>query len=371
MKKQADAADGAAGSMSALADATALTVDPIDEATAAASAFDTAIGRVINRQLGVAGATTNYAASFQAVKDAILGTLDASATAEEKQKQLAETMTAVAAGFDVGSEAGRKNREVVQANAADILDLANKELAAGDSIDVVKGKTLTRVQALKDELAQLGFNEGQIDDYIAQLGLTPETVTTAFKVTGDEEAKRKASEVAKSLGDATKDPYIAKIQAEIDRGHLAAAYSDLERLTATRIAKIQISLGQPVRVMAGGRPGTALGPARGGDGASLGGYFATVGEAGRETMFMPAGAEMLNNATTRRLEEVLSRTQGGGAIKVTSSGTVRLHQDDINRLAQVMLDNMPPLVTMEQPPYSDAAAIASKIEARWRRRRGF
>lgn len=330
------------------------TIEPFDQATAAASAFDNALNRLINRQLGVAGANTNLANTMGSIKETF-------STTGLEGDALAEVQLRIASGFDIATQAGRDNQTLVQGAVGDILALASADLEAGAALDSVKASTLLRVEALKNELVAAGLSEEAVQAYIDTLGLTPSNIETTIEQTGADTATAEVEDYQKKLEEIDDKEYVALVKAQTDEASISAANRALDRLTEQRYANVIPVAGGVIRqFMAGGR--LDLATPMGHDGAFM---PAMVGEAGREIAWLPKGAEVLNNATTERLLQAMGEQRPTN--RAPAPSVTRLHPQDIDRLADRLASMMPPLATIEVP-YLDADAIASKIASRWRMR---
>lgn len=85
--------------------------------------------------------------------------------------------------------AGIKNREEVQKRADTIKAVAQAGLDEGRSIQEVTGKMLVQSNALRQQLLDWGFAEDAVDDYLYTLGMTPDQIITAVKLSGATEAE--------------------------------------------------------------------------------------------------------------------------------------------------------------------------------------
>lgn len=107
--------------------------------------------------------------------------------------------------LDLNTEAGRKNRDALSAAAQGALDHAVAVANETGSIQAGNDVLAAHVLQLLAVLGQLGLNRDEAMAYIAQLGLTPETLTTLVNLdTGQANAKldelqRKARDIFASL----------------------------------------------------------------------------------------------------------------------------------------------------------------------------
>jgi hypothetical protein len=122
---------------------------------------------------------------FGATQDVDSATLDYIDSAQDLTADLAaqreETGLAVNQ-WDILTESGRDNISAARDAAAAIRDLGIAELDAGEDLDVVRGKTDARNEALARELFAAGLTEDQTRDLINTYGELPASVLTQLTV---------------------------------------------------------------------------------------------------------------------------------------------------------------------------------------------
>jgi hypothetical protein len=117
-------------------------------------------------------------------------------------------------------------------------------------------------------MTQFGLTEDQAAAYVDQLGLTPESVSTAVEFTGDTEAKARVQAVIDKMGGIP--PNITTIvQASIDRGAYELAERQLEQLAKNRLVALR------VQISGGGSTTSSIKP------VATGGYFAGGSDRGQ------------------------------------------------------------------------------------------
>lgn len=132
--------------------------------------------------------------------DAITSGLDASIAWEEAIDGLTAAWQENAGSLDVGTEAGRNNWQALQAVADAAIGAGQQVLDAGGSMDDARGRTELLAATLRDQLIRdLGLSEQRADEVIRQLGLMPDQITTAYELSGIDEALAKI-QMIKSAG---------------------------------------------------------------------------------------------------------------------------------------------------------------------------
>jgi hypothetical protein len=180
---------------------------------------------------------------------------------------------------------------------------------------------------------QLGLNDVQTQKYLQTLGLTPQQVNTAMKLTGDADARFRI-EALQGIIAQTPPSKLTEYKARIDVGDYQGAARALENLSRDRtttiyprMADVGGFLGQLLN--GGGRDGNPFTPmARGG---RVGNQTYQVNEKGPE-LFTPSSSGFIMNAgdTQAMLRGVSTLIAGGGrgasqvhvSVPVTFAGPV-------------------------------------------------
>lgn len=184
------------------------------------------------------------------------------------QSALQENGTAwnyVTGELDLGTEAGRANRDAMKDVRDAAVDMGQAVLDGGGSADEAATATLGYVANLREMLRQSGYSEAAIETLIADLGLTPETVTTTFSQPGMDVARDN----------------LAKLQAQLDA------------LPRFKAVGIQVKSGL-LNMLGIDGPRAAGGP------VAAGGTY-LVGERGPELVTMGAGGTVHNARETERM----------------------------------------------------------------------
>lgn len=212
-------ADASATATTKLSDSLTKTASKADLARKAADDFGKALDEVFGGSRDLEKANRDLIAGFDGLATSIA----------DAKKNHEKNITSL----DISTESGRKNRDMVQQQVQAILDQAKANIANGATVADATNATNLYAQQLQNTLVKLGFNKDAAAAYIAQLGLTPDNITTAIQLTHDEEAKNRLQGLLTQLGNIDAGA-AAKIQAEIDQGQFDKAEADLERLTRDR-----------------------------------------------------------------------------------------------------------------------------------------
>jgi len=225
--------------------------------------------------------------------DTLLGVHISSYDAETKFAQALFDVSAAllwnGQSFDVTTEAGRKNREVVSGAAQAAIDHATAVAEETGSIQAGNEVLAWHAVQLLGVMTQMGLTEEQAKTYIGQLGLTPENLATLVAMNGTDTAKTKLDEVNTRLDDAGQG---AHGTVTVDTTQADAA---LEALRQKAIDIVMNYIGRPNPAPTQGRPGP---PQRAAGGPVGAGMAYTVNERGPEllevggsTMLMMSGRD--------------------------------------------------------------------------------
>lgn len=171
--------------------------------------------------------------------------------------------------LDIGTEAGRNNLAAMRESRDAAVDFGQAVLEQGGTLDEATAATMAHVDQLRQQLLAAGYSESAVESLIAQLGLTPEQVTTAFQQPGMDAAMTNAAQ------------YEARLR----------TLQQIGTITTNLITQAQ---------------GTALGGFLFGGGRASGGPVQAgtsylVGERGPELVTMGAGGTVHNAAETERM----------------------------------------------------------------------
>lgn len=195
-----------------------------EQAERQASAFSNAIDRLVGTQVSLQDAGDQILDGFAEITQVIT---DAANGVEGASTSLSE--------FD---EAGRRNRELIRSQTLDIAAYGKNMIDAGYSVD----EAATSVEAMRGQLAEqltaFGLTKAEANAYIAELGLTPESIETAVELYNDEVAKERVQDLLDSIGEIPATTR-SEIQALIDEGDYAEADRRLTYLARDRYVPIR------------------------------------------------------------------------------------------------------------------------------------
>lgn len=241
------------------------TATALDAAATAAGLLDSALDKLIGKNLDLQGAT---------------------AAAIEAEQAIGQSFIDNGATLDLYTEAGRANDEQVRKSVESEFAYAAALVRSGGTQEEATQKINEYISRLRDQLIQSGLSEEAVEEYITQLGLTPANVTTAIELANLEAEKVRLSEWVKQLDDTVPKEKKTEIQALIDQGKLREAQSELENLARPRTVtySVQVRGGIPVdQVTGGGTSGH-----RAGGGPVRAGERYMVGEGGRGEILVPS-----------------------------------------------------------------------------------
>lgn len=187
----------------------------------------------------------------------------------------------------------------------------------GSTADDVRGKANQLREGYVAQAQQLGLTEEQTTKYLQTLGLTPDQVETAIKLSGDADARFRI-EAYQTLIEATPKDRLTTYYAAIKEGDYQGAARQLDNLAAERTATITPRINNTggligELISGGGRDGNifTVGRAIGGPVGRNKTY--TVNEKGPE-LFTPKSSGFIMNAgdTQAMLRGVSTLIAGGG-----------------------------------------------------------
>jgi len=271
--------DGAAAAAKGFSDALENTTT-LDDATAAASNLGTTM--------------RTFGADVAALpKDIDLTKLALGGYNEEQQKSI-----------DALVSAG-------EANSSYLSSLIEQ----GASADTVRGKSEELRFAYGLQAKQLGLNDEQTQAYLSTLGLTPEQVETAIKLSGDADARFRIEAYQTRIA-ATPPDKLTTYYAAISRGDFIGAANSLNALAADRPVKLYPQVinpgGMVGQLISGGGADGNIFTARA-SGGPVGNQTYQVNEKGPE-LFTPSSSGFIMNAgdTQQMLRGVSALIAGGG-----------------------------------------------------------
>lgn len=270
-----------------------------------ATTYDTAAGRA------------EAWASAVSTADAPLDNLQRIADVNDSFAALTDSLKENGKAIDVNTEKGRANLDALDATADSINTLIGAQLEQGASYDDVRDQASRYRDELSKQLKQAGLTEEQIQEYQKTLGLTERDIETKIRLSGQEEARLKLQALNVDLDDLDDKEVVARIRQQIIVGDYVGALNEVQGYYNRNPANVRVvpsvdvnslvSIRDQVRAavsLAGGRS------AQGGvvrrrvkaqplKRASGGSVPVTVGEKGREDVWLPEGSYVVPSQRQR------------------------------------------------------------------------
>lgn len=231
----------AAGATDELTTATKAVTTATEDAGVAAKDLATQVGG-IDLMFSQAAETVGV---FQRALELVMG---AELSMEEANRAVRDELEALTASFaengatlDINTEAGRKNREQAQAAVESILDVAEAMVGQGKSAKEAGEAVDGMREMLLAQMETLGLSREEAEDYIKTLGLTPENVDTAIRLTKKEKAKADIEAILKEIPGTVP----TEIQALIDEGKYGEALRRLRDLEDPVTVPIWLTIQNP------------------------------------------------------------------------------------------------------------------------------
>lgn len=350
LDKVAPATQGAANAM----DEYAVRQDQAKASAEANKDATDALKKSLDKSTGSTNAAKRAADDYGKALDTVFG---ASIDLEEANRDLAAGWDTVKQAIkdngntlDIHTEKGRANRTAIEDQVKTIQAKIKADIASGVSVaDATAAGELYR-QKLIDTSGTTKKAKAAAEEYINQLGLTPENIQTAVGLANDEETKRRLKGLLDQLGDIDAGA-AAEIQADIDQGKFDEAEAALNKLARNR----------PVVFVPSGNftSGNVAGPRSGSNGApgrsALGRYvpaganfLTTVSEPGSsDEVILPLGnpsriRELArgNNVGSRILDALADDDlEPHGAVSTSSSSSSSTSLTVVNNRQDLTLDD--------------------------------
>ena len=173
----------------------------LDSAGDAATDADGATAAYAETTESLSKAWSEAEKALKGYLDAQWGMVNAEAAAQEAIDNMLDSLTQSGTfTTDVATPAGRENVEMLQDLQRAALEAGMAEAEKTGSMEAGVAKSQQYAQQLANELIARYGNTQAVRDYIAQLGLTPEQVSTAFQTAGLDEALVKAKDLEAVFG---------------------------------------------------------------------------------------------------------------------------------------------------------------------------
>ena len=160
---------------------------------------------------------------------------------EESIARLEAGFDGLADGLDLSTEAGRKNQEALDSLARSSMSYIETLVEGGASADEVAAATERARAAWERGAAQAGMTEDRVKELSAAYFGIPDDVNTETTVTGDDDAKRRVSELNERIK-ALPESKQSEIKALVAKGDLDAAERKLNGVARDRTATISTSV---------------------------------------------------------------------------------------------------------------------------------
>lgn len=321
MEAAAAAADGGAGALNRFqrqADDASVALETsrtrMEETASAASDLKSAIDAVFRPYLDMEEASRNLAA---------------------ESDKLTATIVENGATLDINTEAGRANREEIEARAKSILDYAAALVGSGVSADEAGAKAKDLTDDLSDQLVMLGFTREQADAYIETLGLTPENIDTTVHLAEAASTRRELENLLGQIDDIDEGAK-AEIIAEINNGEFEAARSDIAALAKDRNITLHVGIKGSGTITVGG--GSIFMKAYALGGYPPGGEPVIVGEDGPEVATFPAGTRIHRASSAARMLSGVGTSSRSQTVIVRVAGSVITERDLSRSVAGAVRD---------------------------------
>jgi hypothetical protein len=186
-----EALKGSFAAKARAAEATKILTDSESANANAVAALDPAY-RTLQTTLDTLTSKTATAAdksnALKAAQDALTGAARTQKEAEEAYYAAVDNSTAAVgrntATLDIHTQAGRENRDAIEARLQASNDMYYADVAAGISTEVATKRHRDRTQALIDEAKRTHLNTGEVTALIGTYGRVPTDVNTNVKATG-------------------------------------------------------------------------------------------------------------------------------------------------------------------------------------------
>ena len=215
---------------------------------------------------------------------------------EEALDDLVDKLTENGTSLDLTTEKGRENSKVVRTVVDNIRTHIRALIDNGATQDQVRSQFNAHIEDFRRVLTQMGLNETEIDNLITKYGLVPETVETAVKLVGVDQAiadtDRVVAHLVERFGIAQKAAEISVhlFGLENAESSIAAIRSDLGDISGP-ISRAPTDLSDSPAPASSddGSGGFTPGEGRARGGPVLPGYRYPIGEDGPEVLEMFRG----------------------------------------------------------------------------------
>mgnify|MGYP000001558716 CR=1 FL=1 len=254
-------------------DATSATTEQVEQATVSTQGLSDALERQQTMFEFASGAASTFKSALDAVFGVRANVEDAEQSWAEGVDALTESFKENGATLDVNTEKGRNNRDAIKGQVDNLKGYIVAMVNAGMSTeDAAAGGDMLR-ESLLGQLDSLGLTRQEAEDYLATLGLTPDSIDTAVNLANEEAAKERLGDLLGQMEEIPSDVE-TEIQALIETGQFDEAERRLLRLQSLASRGVTANVGAYVPGFEKNADGTVTsGPA-----------LSLIGEAGTEAV---------------------------------------------------------------------------------------
>lgn len=294
--------------------------------------------RALYNEVTAAEAATDKTNQLRQAYDLLIGnTVDVEKANLNMQQAILGVTSAIEAAngqINAQTEEGLRARQAFASGADSVRAYADSLIAAGKPLDEVAFATQAYRQSLVDQAVAAGASREEVEAYLAQLGLTPDQVTTYIEAANAAEAEAKAKSFRDRVNEIPPEKR-SEFLANVDQGRLDVAERQLNDAARDRVARIRPSVEIPGGGLDGALFNAALAGRRAKGGPTKAGQTYLVGEEGPELWTSPADGMVIPADKTRRFLEagptrsapVVAAAAASGGSSAPLIGHADIHSD--------------------------------------------
>lgn len=175
--------------------------EALDAAANKQDLYNRALGQSSNQMAGIRDvwaeakeALDNYREAEELLVNNRVDLIDSQQAVAESLRELTEGIKENGTTLDINTAKGSANIDNIQRYVEELYDQAEAEVA---TTGVVSAETQKRIDSLKAQLIQMGFNKQQIEEIIAAYKRVPPEVVTQIKVMGGADAQNELTAIGK------------------------------------------------------------------------------------------------------------------------------------------------------------------------------
>jgi TP901 family phage tail tape measure protein len=201
----------------------------VEETTTKASDMVDALDLVTSMFDSASSAAGQYSDSISSVFDPSANLTKSTEQLFKSMDQLKEGIDDNGTSLDIATKKGQANRDnvkgqvdAIEAHGAALRENGASALEAGGAMETLR-------KDLLNQMEQMGFNRQEAEDYIAQLGLTPQNIETAIRLEDAKDTAKQIEDIKEDLGDID-EADATEIDMLVESGDLDAALAKLQLL---------------------------------------------------------------------------------------------------------------------------------------------